>query len=117
MHRSLGASSKQLTRFFNAQKNLSFSLENNTINTYIHSNDQEPIRSKPISPSPTYSVIFPKFNKNNSPNQKNNYSMSGLSSYMSFNFSVNFLSKLTSLKNPLMLFSLVFFAIQIRATS
>jgi hypothetical protein len=91
------------------QKNLSFSLENNNIvNIYIHPNDQEPIRSKPISSPPTYSVTFPEFDENHSPNQKNNYFTSGSSSYMSFNSLVNSLSKLTNLNSPSTLFSSVF---------
>jgi hypothetical protein len=51
------------------KKNLSFSLENNnTVNTYIHPNDQEPIRSKPISLPPIYKVTFPEFDENDSLN-------------------------------------------------
>jgi hypothetical protein len=52
--------------------------------------------------------MFPEFDENNSLNWKNNYSVSGSSGYMSFNSLVNFLSKLTSLNSPLMLFSSVF---------
>jgi hypothetical protein len=75
MHHSLDTSLKQLTCFFDVQKNLSFSLENNnTINTYIHSNDREPIRSEPIFPLSIYNVTFSKFNENDSSNQKNNNS-------------------------------------------
>jgi hypothetical protein len=112
MHRSLGASLKQLTRFFNVQKNLSFSLKNNNIiNTYIHPNDQELIRSELISLPLIYSVTFSEFNENNSLNQKNNYSMSSSSDYISFNSLFNPLvnspSKLTSLNSPLTLFSSV----------
>jgi hypothetical protein len=51
-----------------------------------------------------YSVMFPKFDENNSLNQKNNYSVSG---YMSFNSPDNSLSKLTSLNSLSMLFSSV----------
>jgi hypothetical protein len=72
IHRSLGASSKQLTRFFDAQKNLSFSLENNKIHTYIHSNDRKPVNTKPISPP--HKVIFPEFNELNLSNWNNNFS-------------------------------------------
>jgi hypothetical protein len=105
MHHSLGASSKQLTHFFDTQKNLSFSLENNyTVNTYIHSNDWEPIRSEPLSPPLMYSVTFLEFEENNSLNWKNNYFASD---YMSFNSSDNSLSKLTSLNSLPMLFSSV----------
>jgi hypothetical protein len=46
-------------------------------------------------------VIFSKF-KNNSLNRENNYSTSG---FMSNNFPFNSLTKLTSLKSPLTLFS------------
>jgi hypothetical protein len=102
MHHSLSTSSKQLTRFFDAQKNLSFSLENNnTINTYIYPNDQKPIRSEPLSPPLMYSVTFSEFDENDSLNWKNNYSESG---YMLFNSLDNSLSKLTSLNNSSMLF-------------
>jgi hypothetical protein len=94
MHHSLDASSKQLTYFFDAQKNLSFSLENNnTINTYIHPNDQEPIKSKSLSLPSMYSVMFLEFDENESLNQKNNYSVSG---YMSFNSLFNFLDNSSS---------------------
>jgi hypothetical protein len=80
MHHSLGASSKQLTRFFDVQKNLSFTLENNNvINTYIHPNDKEPVRSEPISPPLIYSVTFPEFNEKDSSNWNNNKSVSVLS--------------------------------------
>jgi hypothetical protein len=109
MHRSLGASLKQLTRFFDVQKNLSFFLENNnTINTYIHSNDKEPVQSKPISPSLIYNVTFLEFNENNLPNQKNNNSVSGLSGYVSFNSLFISLLILTSLNNLSTLFFPVF---------
>jgi hypothetical protein len=75
MHRSLGASLKQLTRFFNAQKTLSFSLENNMVKTYIHSNDCEPINTKPLS----FPSLLPinAFKQNNSMNWKNNCFTSG----------------------------------------
>jgi hypothetical protein len=49
MHYSLRASSKQLTCFFDVKKNLSFSLENNMVKTYIYTNDHESIASKPLS--------------------------------------------------------------------
>jgi hypothetical protein len=102
MHHSLDASSKQLTHFFDVQKNLSFSLENNnTINTYIHLNDRESIRSEPLFPPPMYSVMFLEFNENDLPNWKNNYSMSSMSS------SDNSPSKLTSLNSLPTLFSSV----------
>jgi hypothetical protein len=53
MHHSLGASLKQLTRFFDVKKNLSFSLENNnTINTYIHPNDRESVENQPTNQFP-----------------------------------------------------------------
>jgi hypothetical protein len=53
------------------KKNLFFSLENNnTINTYIHPNDRELVRSKPISPLPIYNVTFSKFDEIDSSNQK-----------------------------------------------
>jgi hypothetical protein len=112
MYHSLGASSKQLTHFFDAQKNLSFSLENNNIiNTYIHSNDREPVRSEPISPPLNYNVTFSKFNKIDSSNQENNYSVSSWSSFTSdnslFNSSFNFLLVLTRIKSATMLFSSV----------
>jgi hypothetical protein len=111
MHRSLGASSKQLTDFFNVQKNQSFSLENNnTINTYIHSNDRELVRSEPISPLPNYTVTFSKFNEINSSNQNNNFSMSSWSSFTSNNFLFNSPLVLTEIKNIAMPFSPVFSA-------
>jgi hypothetical protein len=79
MHCSLGTSSKQLTCFFDAQKNLSFSLENETIKIYIHSNDREPINTEPLSPLPSTSPIsINTFKKNNSVKQKNNCFASGL---------------------------------------
>jgi hypothetical protein len=107
MHYSLGASSKQLTHFFNAQKNLSFFLENNnTVNTYIYSNDREPIRSESFSPPLMYSVTFLEFDEKDSSNQKNNYSASSYMSFnSSFNSSNNFQSKLTSLNSSPTLFS------------
>jgi hypothetical protein len=71
------------------------------VNTYIHPNDCEPIRSEPLSPPLMYSVTFPEFRENNSLNQKNNYSTSG---FMSFNSP----SKLTSLNSSPTLFSSVF---------
>jgi hypothetical protein len=98
MHRSLGASLKQLTRFFDVQKNLTLSLENNNINTYIHPNDREPVQSEPLSPSPIYSVTFSEFDEKDSPNQKNNNFTSG---FVSFN-------SLSNINNLLMLFSSVF---------
>jgi hypothetical protein len=105
---SLGTSSKQLTHFFDVQKNLSFTLENNNINTYIHVNDKEPIKSKPLSSPPIYKVMFSKFNKIDLSNQKNNYSASGLSSYMSNNSLFNFLLILIEIKSSTMLSSLIF---------
>jgi hypothetical protein len=113
MHHFLDISSKQLTCFFNVQKNLSFSLENNnTINTYIHSNDREPVKSKPISPPLIYNVTFLEFDEIDSLNQKNNYSMSDWSGYVSdnslFNFPFNSLLVLTDIKSDTMSFSLVF---------
>jgi hypothetical protein len=51
-----------------------------------------------------YSVMFPEFNENDSPNQKNNYFVSG---YMSFNFPDNSSSKPTSLNSLSMLSSSV----------
>jgi hypothetical protein len=75
MHHFLGVSLKQLTRFFDMQKNLSFSLENNTVNTYIYPNNKKPVRLKPISPPPAYNVTFSKFDKIDLLNQKNNYSV------------------------------------------
>jgi hypothetical protein len=109
MHRSLGASLKQLTCFFDVQKNLSFSLENNMVKTYIHTNDHELISSKPLSPPPTTAFEF----ENNSPNQKNNYSTSGSSlkwkNYFMLNNSLfNSSAKLTSLKDNPTPFSSVF---------
>jgi hypothetical protein len=62
MHSSLGASSKQLTHFFDAQKNLYFSLENNKTKTYLYLNDVFSIHEKDNSLSQLYSVTFPKFN-------------------------------------------------------
>jgi hypothetical protein len=77
MHHSLDTSLKQLTCFFDVQKNLSFSLENNTVNTYIYSNNRKPVRSEPISLPPAYNITFSEFDEIDSSNQKNNYSMSG----------------------------------------
>jgi hypothetical protein len=95
MHRSLDALSKQLTHFFNVQKNLFFSLENNnTINTYIHPNDKESVQSKLIFSLSIYNVTFPEFDKNASPNQKNNNSASDSSDYVS---NINSLPTLFSL--------------------
>jgi hypothetical protein len=90
IHYSLGASSKQLTCFFDVQKNLSFTLENNKVNIYIHLNDTEPIKTEPISPSLIYNMTFSKFNEFKSLNQKNNYSVSSSSDYLSFNSLFNF---------------------------
>jgi hypothetical protein len=83
------------------------------VKTYIYTNDQEPITSKPLSPP---SVIVSKF-ENNSPNQENNYSTSGsslkwknnysMSGFVSNNFLFNSLAKLTSLKSHSTLFSSV----------
>jgi hypothetical protein len=89
MHYSLGASSKQLTHFFDVQKNLSFSLENNKIHTYIHPNNRKPVSTEPISPS--HKVVFPEFDELNSSNWNNNFSAS-LNSYFipPFNLSLNF---------------------------
>jgi hypothetical protein len=58
-----------------------------------------------MSPPPIYRVTFPKFNKNDSSNQKNNNSTSSLSSYVLFNSLFN--SPL-NINNLLMLFSSVF---------
>jgi hypothetical protein len=99
MHHSLGVSSKQLTCFFDVQKNLSFILENNKVNTYIHSNDTKPIRTELISPLLIYNMTFSEFNEFESLNQKNNYSASSSSGYLSFkslfNFSVEIKTLLT----------------------
>jgi hypothetical protein len=43
------------------KKNLSFSLENQKIKTYIHSNDQVPIRKEDYSPHPLYSILSPEY--------------------------------------------------------
>jgi hypothetical protein len=104
MHHSLDTSSKQLTCFFNVQKNLSFSLEN-TINTYIHPNDKKPNRFEPLSSSLNYKVIFPKFNEKDSLNQKNNYSANSSSGYVLNNSLFNSLDKINS---TTAVFSLVF---------
>jgi hypothetical protein len=105
MHCSLDTSSKQLTRFFDVQKNLSFSLENKTIKTYIHSNDREPINSKLLSSLPsTFSIIINVFEKNNSVKWKNNCSVSGFLSNNSLDNSLT--ENLKSVPTP---FSLVSF--------
>jgi hypothetical protein len=111
MYCSLDASSKQLTHFFDVQKNLSFSLENNnTINTYIHPNDKEPVRFEPISPLLIYNVTFLKFEEKESMNWKNNYSTSDWSGYTSDNSPFNSPPVLTKIKNTAMPFSSVFLA-------
>jgi hypothetical protein len=98
IHRSLEVSSKQLTRFFDVQKNLSFSLENNIVKTYINVNDHKSVSTEPLSfPPPVTAFEF----KNNSLNWENNYSMS---SYVLNNSLFNSLAKLTSLKSHPMLF-------------
>jgi hypothetical protein len=85
------------THFFDTQKNLSFSLENNNIvKTYIHPNNKEPIRLELISFSSIYNVTFSKFDEFESSNQKNNNFVSG-----SFN-------SLTDIKNSSMFSSSVF---------
>jgi hypothetical protein len=61
MHHSLGVSLKQLTRFFDVQKNLSFSLENQKIKTYIHPNNQFSSKKEDYSPYPIYSILPPKY--------------------------------------------------------
>jgi hypothetical protein len=48
---------------FPVKKNLSFSLENNKINTYIHPNNREPVRLESISPSLIYNMTFPEFDE------------------------------------------------------
>jgi hypothetical protein len=87
------------------KKNLSFSLENNTVNTYIHPNDRKPVRSEPISPPSMFNVTFSEFNEIDLLNWKNNYSTSGQSGYTSnnplFNSPFNSLSVLTEIKSPL----------------
>jgi hypothetical protein len=104
-HHSLGASSKQLTHFFDVQKTLSFSLENNIVNTYIYSNNRKLVRLEPISSPLAYNVTFSEFDEIDSLNHKNNYSTSSQSSYTSdnllFNLSFNSLPVLTEIKNPL----------------
>jgi hypothetical protein len=105
MHHSLGASSKQLTRFFNVQKNLAFSLENNMINTYVHSNDHESIKSKPLSSLPSaYTVTFSEFKEINSLNRENNYSTDG---FVLLNILNKSSSKLIGLNSLSTLFLLV----------
>jgi hypothetical protein len=91
MHCSLGASLKQLTRFFDVQKNLSFSLENNKIHTYIHPNDRKPVNTEPISPS--HNVASLEFDELNSSNQNNNFSTLLNSHFIPpFNLSLNSLN-------------------------
>jgi hypothetical protein len=43
------------------KKNLSFSLENQKIKTYIHLNDQVSIREENCSPHPLYSTLSPEY--------------------------------------------------------
>jgi hypothetical protein len=118
MHRSLDASSKQLTCFFDAQKNLSFSLENNTVKTYIHANDQNPISTEVLSSfssPPSSPIPINIFEKNNLTKWKNYFSMSGFmsnnslttSGFTSNNSPDNSLTK--SLKSTPTLSSSVFF--------
>jgi hypothetical protein len=103
MHSSLGVSLKQLTHFFNVQKNLYFSLENNKTKKYLYSNDVFSICKKDDSFLLIYSVLFPKFDNLGKEKllsgltSKNPFTLEKselLSSFMSNNFLFNSLVNL-----------------------